>query len=176
MPDPSARLWLNQAHSDLKAAERLFDTTDDNFFCQAIAKHQQVVEKSVKAIAASIRDAGIGSINTGFSHEVEKIVSGLVLLPKNKRALEIKDKIKALLHEGHRSEIRALCSLAPKKPGPGELARRNTEYPFQRPDKSWIAPHEVGAFQSSEVERFRELSNRIINGAARIVSAVERLP
>ena len=175
MPEPPGRLWLNQAHSDLDAARRLFDTDDDSSFCQAISKYQQVVEKSVKAMAAAVRDAGISPINTGFAHEVEKIVSALVFLPRGKAPTDIRNRISGLLHEGHRSEIRALCALAPKRPGPGELARRNTEYPFQRPDGSWIAPHESGAFELSDVERFRDLASRISDGSARIVSALERL-
>jgi HEPN domain-containing protein len=176
MLEPSARLWLNQARSDYRASSRLLDDQDHETYCQAIAKYQQVVEKSVKAIAAAIRDAGISPIYTGFTHEVEKIVSALVLLPRGKGPTDIKDRIKALLNEGHRSEIRALCALAPKRPGPGELARRNTEYPFQRSDGSWIAPHDEGAFDLSDVERFRALATRIIEGSARTVSALERLP
>ncbi len=176
MPEPSARLWLNQALSDHHAATRLLDVEDCATYCQAISKYQQVVEKSVKAIVAAVRDVGIRAINTGYMHEVEKLVSALVLLPKAKGPTNLKDQIKALLNEGRRGEIRALCALAPKRPGPGELARRNTEYPFQRPDGSWIAPHEEGAFDLSDVERFRSLASRIIEGAAKIISAVDRLP
>src|SRR6185312_3123102 len=160
MPEPPARLWLNQARSDLQASRRLFNTDDDGTFCQAIAKYQQVVEKSVKAIAAAVRDVGINAINIGFTHEVERVVSALVFLPRGKGPTNIKDQIKALLNEGHRREIKALCALAPKRPGPGELARRNTEYPYQRADGSWIAPHESGAFTISDVERFRTLATR----------------
>jgi HEPN domain-containing protein len=176
MPEPPARLWLNQAHSDLAAARRIFDVDDESSFCQSIAKYQQIVEKSVKAVAAAVRDAGISAISTGFTHEVEKIVSALVLLPRDRGPKDIKGQIKALLNEGRRSEIRALCALAPKRPGPGELARRNTEYPYQRPDGSWIAPHESGAFTISDVNRFRALATRIIEGSARMISAIERLP
>ncbi len=175
MGEPPARLWLSQARSDWEAARRLLDLDDDGTFCQAIAKYQQVVEKSVKAIATAIRDAGISPISTGFTHEIEKLVSSLVHLPRGKGPTNIKDQIKSLLHEGHRGEIRALCALAPKRPGPDELARRNTEYPYQRPDGSWIAPHERGAFESSDIDRFRALASRIFNGSARTVSAIAHL-
>ncbi len=174
MNEPPARLWLNQARSDLKAGERVFNATDEGSYCQAIAKYQQVVEKSVKAITAAVKQAAMGSIGTGFKHEVDKLVWALVLIPKGKGPADIKNRIRSLFHEGHRGEIRALCLLAPRKPGPGELSRRNTEYPYQRLDETWIAPHESESFSKTEVERFRRLASRIIEGSAKILSALER--
>jgi len=173
MDEPSARLWLNQAHSDFDAATRSLDLKDHGSFCQAIAKHQQVVEKSVKAVAAALGPAGFRFIRIGYSHKLQAIISLLFHLPTGKDGSGIVAQIRNLLSDHDRAEIVALSSLAPAMPPPGRLASKNTEYPFQKPDGSWVAPCDDGAFSSREVERFSTLSARVIVRSGKIVSALE---
>jgi len=142
--------------------------------CHSIAKHQQTVEKSVKAIVAALSERGIIRVATGFRHTVERLVSALVHLPHSPGNKDLQGRIHGLLNEHHRAEIDALCLLAPKRPDPGQLARRNTEYPYQNADGSWRAPADDGSFREAEVDRFRRLAYRIHGGSCRIVSAASR--
>jgi HEPN domain-containing protein len=166
--------WLRQARADLSAAARFHDSKDDSTACQAVAKHQQTVEKSVKAIVAAVDDRGIMSIQTGFSHDVERLISALMHLPRRPGNRDIQNRINGLFNEHHRGEIKAICLLAPQRPGPRRLAGRNTEYPYQNPDGSWRAPADPGSFDRKDVERFRLLATRVCDGSARVVSAVYR--
>jgi HEPN domain-containing protein len=50
------RAWLRQAQSDRESAERVLDLGDEPTFCHGIAKFQQAVEKSIKALVAALRD------------------------------------------------------------------------------------------------------------------------
>jgi len=50
--------WIVQVESDFAVAEILFQKTDATTYCQAIAKYQQTVEKSVKAMVAAVNDLG----------------------------------------------------------------------------------------------------------------------
>ncbi len=84
MPDAAGSLWITQADSDRLCAIRLYDGADHRTYCQAISKHQQTVEKSIKAIVAAIRDAGIVVLPIGYTHAVDKLISGLRHLPKPK--------------------------------------------------------------------------------------------
>ena len=164
--------WLRQAKADLGAASRGHDRTDDSTACHVLAKHQQTVEKSVNAIVAAIDDRGIMTISTRFRHDVEDLVSSLMRLPRSPNNHDIQNRIHGLFSEHHRDEIKAIGLLAPKRPPPGQLARRNTEYPYQNPDASWRAPADPGSFGTKDVERFRALATRILDGCFRIVSAI----
>jgi hypothetical protein len=166
--------WLRQAGSDLSIGLLSYDPAEDATMCQAIAKHQQAVEKSVKAIVAGLNDLGIIRSSTGYSHDVEWLVSILVHLPHQAKNKHIQRMIRGLLNEHHRSEIKAICLLAPKKPDPGQLARRNTEYPYQNADGTWRAPVDEGSFVEKDVERYRQVAARIYEGSTRIVSALYR--
>jgi hypothetical protein len=54
-----SKAWIVQAESDLIAAQRVHKESEIGTYCQAIAKYQQCVEKSVKAMVAAINELGI---------------------------------------------------------------------------------------------------------------------
>ena len=174
MDDVPARLWLDQAHSDLRASELIFNPSDHGSFCQTVAKHQQVVEKSVKAVAAALRTSGRNIHPIGFSHSLDSIISAIFNLPHRKDVSGILNRVRILLDEHTRGEIAALIALAPKRPAPGQLALKNTEYPFQKPDGKWIAPCHERVFVASEVRRYSIVAKRVIYGSGPIVSALDR--
>jgi HEPN domain-containing protein len=166
--------WLRQAGSDLAAAKLCYIPTDEQTSCHAVAKHQQAVEKSIKGIVAGLNDTGVLKVHTGFNHDVERLVSALVHLPHAAGNKDIQNRINGLLNEHHRSEIRAICALAPKRPIAGELARRNTEYPYQNQDATWRAPADKESFGPKDAERFRRIAHNLYEGASRVVSAMYR--
>lgn len=166
--------WLKQAGSDLAMASRCYNSDDDQTSCHAVAKHQQAVEKSIKAIIAALNDRGVLKVPTGFKHDVERLVSALIHLPHAGGNKNIQNRINGLLNEHHRSEIKAICALAPKKPIAGQLARRNTEYPYQNQDATWRAPADTDSFGRKDVERFRRVAHNLFEGSSRIVSAMYR--
>lgn len=74
--------WLSQALSDRHAAERFLADKEGIGRCHAIAKWQQTVEKSVKAMVCALSDAGIVGINVRARHEVTPYVGMLTRLPR----------------------------------------------------------------------------------------------
>jgi HEPN domain-containing protein len=46
------RAWLRQAQKDRESIDRVLELKDGSTFCHTIAKSQQTVEKSVKALVA----------------------------------------------------------------------------------------------------------------------------
>ena len=174
MPDPPARLWLDQAKSDWATAERVIDRRNPSTYCQVIAKYQQIVEKSIKSIVAAVDQAGIVTIRIGYSHELAKLMQSLIRGSYPSRQLDVKEKIKSLIDENTRHVVISLIDLAPKQPRPGELARRNTEYPFQKSGGDWVSPCDDEVFSLAEIDQFRSLAHRILLGSDRIVSSLER--
>jgi hypothetical protein len=163
--------WLYQAMADRLAAERFLATEGRAGRCHAIAKWQQTVEKAVKAMVSALHDAGI--LSTGFRprHEVERYVAILVRLPHAARNRAIQQLLHGLLDQGTRVGIRALDDLAPRLP-----TRRNTEYPSQDALGQWTYPAAAGVFSDEEARQFRVLAQRVVDGAARIISALRRRP
>jgi len=139
--------------------------------CHAIAKWQQTVKKAVKALLSALHDAGI--LNAGFRprHEVERYIGTLIRLPRAAGNRTIQQLLHGVLDQHTRAGIRALDGLAPQLP-----PRRNTEYPFQDANGQWIYPAAEGVFSQAEVQRFRELAHRVLDGAERVVSAIRRRP
>ena len=76
-----------------------------------------------------------------------------------------------LLDQNTRATIKALDALAPQFP-----PRRNTEYPFDDGHGQWIYPAANGVFTIDEVEQFRALAYRVLDGAGRILSVIRRRP
>ena len=175
MAEAGGRLWISQAESDRWAAERLFDPAHPRSYCQTIAKCQQTVEKSVKAVAAAMRDRFPITVAIGYGHEVDRLASAL----RRRRPAragdpgDIQSRVNRLLNDHAIVEIKALESLIPRRPPPGQLHARNTEYPFERIAGDWTAPAS-GAFTEAEVQRFRQLADRIHAGSGRIVSILRR--
>ena len=176
MVDPSANLWLSQAESDRYASTRIYDPADIRTYCQAISKHQQTVEKAVKAITAAVSAAGILTSPRGhyYKHDVEVLVTLLGRLPRPQDSQDIQSRINKLLNAFYRTEIRALSALTPRKPAAGAMHARNTEYPYETQLGVWTAPALAGSFQSSDIARFSNLAERIYQGARQIVSALRR--
>ena len=77
-----SRAWLRQAESDFLAAQCLAEQADEAFNCQIAAKCQQVVEKSVKAIAVELTDRGIVTLTIGFDHRIDQYISAISPRPE----------------------------------------------------------------------------------------------
>lgn len=168
--DEAAAL-LEQAKADRKAAERFVEDDAGTGRCHAIAKWQQTVEKAIKSIVAALHQAGILGAGYYPRHDVERYVGALIRLPRQPGHQTVQSKLHGLLDQQTRAGIRALDGLAPRRP-----AGRNTEYPFQDDMGQWTYPAAPGVFSEEEVGRFRELAHRVLEGAARIVSALRRRP
>jgi hypothetical protein len=162
--------WLSQAAADRHAAERFVADEKGTGRCHAIAKWQQTVEKAVKALVAALHDAGILGAGVRAKHDVERYIWALLRLPRAAGNRTIQQLLHGLLDQNTRSGISALDALVPRLP-----PRRNTEYPFPE-DGQWTYPAAEGVFSVQEVERFRALAHRILEGAGRIVSAIRRRP
>lgn len=174
MVEAAAHLWITQADSDRWTANRIFDAAQSRSYCQAIAKYQQVVEKSIKAIAAALRDRLIVSIPIGYKHDAARIASALRRPARPNDPTDIQHHINKLVTEYVLNEIKALDSLAPKRPTPGALHGRNTEYPFELIAGDWTTPALIGVFEETEVKRFQQLAERVHQNAKEIVSALRR--
>ncbi|MGB7160911.1 MAG: hypothetical protein WBD40_22810 [Tepidisphaeraceae bacterium] len=174
MPEAGAHLWISQADSDRFAAERVLDPAQHRTYCQTIAKYQQVVEKSIKSIAAGYRDRLLLSVPIGYSHDVARIASALRRPARPQDPADIQHHVNRLLTEHVVNEIKALDGLAPRRPPPGGLHARNTEYPFETIAGAWIAPALQDVFSINDVNRFRQLADRVYREAKEIVSALRR--
>jgi HEPN domain-containing protein len=167
--------WLYQCQSDYRAAERLASDKIGGD-CHVVAKWQQTVEKAIKAVIAALRDARMLGINIGYRHEVEPFLVILIRLLHARENREVQQLLRGLLDEPTRSGIRALELLAPRRPAPGRLPARNTEYPFRDKNHEWTYPAAAGHFSAAEVRQFRALAHRIKEGCARVVKAIRRRP
>lgn len=172
MAKASGDVWLMQAQSDLDSAVRAFDEENASTYCHALAKYQQVVEKSIKGVVAALHDAGTLSRGPSYTHGLVDEINILKRLPHNPKKGSGKDlvsRIKRFLDIEIRNELKAISDLAPRKPASGELEPRNTEYPYQRPDGTWLAPADPNAFRREEVEDFRRTAGRTLDWAKEIV-------
>jgi hypothetical protein len=174
MAEAGANLWISQADSDWWAAARIFEPAESRSYCQAIAKYQQVVEKSIKAIAAGLRDRFIQSIPVGYRHDVSRIASAMRRPARPTDSTDIQHHINQLLNDHVLNEIKAIDSLAPRRPAPGALHERNTEYPFELIAGNWTAPSLPNVFSTNDANRFRIFAERVYGSAKEIVSALRR--
>ncbi len=173
--DEAAAL-ICQARADRQAAERFVADEAGTGRCHAIAKWQQTVEKAVKALVCALHHAGILGADYRPRHEVERYVGLLIRLPRapGHRAVQqrsVQQRLYGLLDQNTRQGIRALDGLVPQLP-----PRRNTEYPFQDPQGQWTYPAAEGVFSEDEIQQFRALAHRVLDGAERIVSGIRRQP
>lgn len=165
-----------QAAADYYVGTRVFDQADGSSFCHAIAKFQQAVEKSIKALICSLSAAGVISVQVGYAHGVERFLATLVRLRRSQEEKSVQAALRKLLDANVRYDIRAIDRLAPRRPAPGTLPSRNTEYPYCAQPNAWRFPAQADAFDAEEAVRYRKLAFRLTDGCARIVSAVERKP
>jgi hypothetical protein len=175
-----ARVWYRQAWSDCFTANLIAGHCDRKHqaICQVLAKCQQTIEKSVKAIIALCDEKRIVSMKIGGGHSVSQFFSGLIREPARPKNRDIHALIVQTLSQHRREEIKAMEPLAPKWPAPGQPFPSNTEYPFQdRNDPSlWRAPADKGVFAWKDIERFLKLANAICRESDLIISAMERRP
>lgn len=170
------RAWLFQAKSDFQVGSRVLDAADRSTFCHSIAKFQQTVEKSIKALICSLVDAGMLSMRVGYAHDVERFMTVLIRMRRPPGEKSIPAAIRKLLEPNIRADIRAIDRLAPRRAGPGQLPARNTEYPFQDVPAAWRSPAQEDVFEAAEAARFRQLAFRLLAGCDRIMAAIERRP
>jgi len=109
-----SRPWLAQASSDLEAALVLRRENRPILYCQVAAKCQQVVEKSVKAIATELNERRIVFLTIGFDHRVDQYISAILRAP-GKRKDAVPDYIKGTIRY-NRSILDEVMRLAPHAP------------------------------------------------------------
>jgi hypothetical protein len=180
MPDAPGCVWLRQACSDLDAGERLRSPPTPAFYCQAVSKYQQAVEKAIKGIVADLQAGGVPLVHIGrredFRHGVRVFAAALIRIPRKPRNADLPNLLYGLLYP-LLGEIHALDSLVPKRPAAGVLAPRNTEYPYQDRSAGWRAPADPGSFDpQQDVERFRKLAHKTVRDAGKILTAIARRP
>lgn len=168
-----ADAWKTQVDSDFAAANAVFNQNDESTYCQAIAKYQQVVEKSINCMDASLRQYGllVEHERVRAEHYPERMINRLVRLPQSSNR-EIADRLNRIFSR-LLPDIHDLCDLAPKLPLRGELYQRNTEYPFQLPNGDWTAPAAEKSFRKENVQRFERLARQLRTEAERITVALQ---
>ena len=122
-------------------------------------------------MVTALHDAGILGAGVIRRHEVGRYVAALIRLPRAAGNRTIQQSLHGLLDQNTRAGIRLLDGLAPQP-----LPRRNTEYPFQNALGQWTYPAAEDAFSTEEVQQFRVLAHRVLDGAGRIVSSIRRRP
>jgi len=178
MPDSIGQVWLSQAASDLEAAETLWNggKIKPTLYCQAIAKYQQSVEKSVKAVALDMRSAkmqlrGIGP-DDYQRHPASAFVTAFVRGPSARKYPLLPGQLCKFFDQKRRGLIKALDSLVPKKSD-----SRNTEYPYRLPGGTLQAPAHPTSFSlKQDVEPFRQLAHEVVDFAKKIIGVIARGP
>lgn len=165
-----------QAKSDLDAAKAVRKDSEFSTYCQALAKYQQVTEKSVKSMIAALNEAGFLQVSISGNHALEHEINGLDALRRKKpgidnASLEAIDKIL----KSYRSKIALLSSLAPSGPK-GSVYPRNTEYPFHADAalNNWTAPAAEGTYTLVEVTEAHKMVWPLHHLAAKFTSSLRR--
>jgi hypothetical protein len=166
--------WLQQARSDREAGENLFSRGAGR--CHVVAKYQQCAEKAVKGLVVVLREAGILHSKVGRGHGVARFIQVLLRLPHTADNRIPQQHLRGLLNQTVRDGIAAIDAVAPRWPAPGELPRRNTEYPFVDNTGDWTFPAAEPVFSEKEMDRFRKLAYDLLAGVGRIISAIRRRP
>ena len=171
--------WLVQAKSDIGAANKLAGGwTQPEMYCQVAAKAQQAVEKSVKALQSALHHAGLFGSAVGSAHQVSRVASAIrAAAPGWPKALKAqRDKVTSILSDARLQTIKALDAIVPQYPAPGDLPKRNTEYPFQvvAGRDTFRAPAEPAVFSKKEVERFLNCARQLQLMTDKVVTALEQ--
>ena len=171
--------WIAQAAADRAAAERkrsFAERLKAPAWCHTVAKYQQAVEKSIKAIVAALRECGVRGLHpVGYDHRVQNHLRLLRRLPGGGALPTIQRKLQDFLDAATRNSIGNLENLAPRRPAPGDPHPRNTEYPFNAAG-DWTYPAASDSFSLAEVKEFQKLMARVSHYATNIVSALRRGP
>lgn len=163
--------WLLQARADWRAAELLLTDPDEAHHCQAIAKWQQAIEKSMKGLISALHRSGRLDANFRLRHEVEPVLGSLIRLPRAAKNRTVQSHLHALLDETTRMGVRAIEDLIPR-----HEAGRNTEYPYPDGRGGWTHPAAHGTFAVEEIRRFRSLAHRLLHGVERIFIVINAEP
>ena len=153
-------------------AEAIFDQEKASAYCQSISKYQQVVEKSINAIDAVLREQSILFERAKAEHCPLRMINRLVNLSQRRHS-DLASNRQRIFHERWYADIYDLCALAPKLPLKDELYRRNTEYPFQNEDETWTSPAEINSFTLHQVQRFDNVARSLRREAQLIVTAAQ---
>jgi hypothetical protein len=167
--------WLLQIHSDSIAAKRVLRHNDPSTFCQAVAKYQQVVEKSIKAMVAVVLELGIEFTTINSNHKPYKEMQALTNLARviDSGSVEF---IRNTFTVTRQADIEELCDLAPNYPEPGKPFLRNTEYPYNDAQGRWTAPAANDSFGLKDVKRFYELAWVLHVRATKFAQSVQLRP
>jgi hypothetical protein len=165
-----AEAWKAQVESDYAAARAVWVQDDLKTYCQAIAKYQQVVEKSINFIDAVLREQGLLVGRVRAEHYPERMINRLVRLPQSENKTVAQRLVR--IFSRWLPDIYDICALAPKLPPRGEPYQRNTEYPFQCQDGMWTAPADA-QFTQAEVSRFERVARQMRAEAEQIAVAAE---
>ncbi len=172
-----SHLLLSQAHSDLCASVRVLVPADASTYCQAIAKYQQAVEKSIKALGAALDSSGLMKMEIAhyYRHDVTKMVGAISTRTMSGTNPSL-HAIRSTLNSQTINMITKLCALAPSRSKQEVLGARNTEYPFQTSCGEWTCPAKPGSFSFNEVKNFRKFSQSLFDRCSRHISALRRAP
>lgn len=167
--------WVLQAKSDLSAAQAVFKESDASTYCQALAKYQQVTEKSVKGMVASLKELGVTQLSISGNHALEHEMNGLDAV-RRKRA-DLDDASIGVIDRmlrSHKTGIIWLSVLAPSGPK-GLVYPKNTEYPFNNASADgWTAPAASDVYTTEEVRRAHRPAWPLHQIAARFTSSLRR--
>ena len=167
--------WMQQAESDFRAAQRVDIQADARTRCQAIAKYQQCVEKSVKGLLDKLYEARITKRHSDRNHKVARYVPVLTSIPSTNDTRDLFRQLARLFTAANVGQINFLDSLVPEYPAAGALAARNHEYPYQLTAADWRAPSDEDAFTAGEIKRIRDCAGSLIVGLRKILDALDLL-
>lgn len=168
---PSGKVWLRQALSDLECATLL--EVRPELRCHAVAKYQQTLEKSVKALAVAVSDNTAVQITIRFNHEVEGYINILQRVPLTPTS-NVPQRIRSLFNARDTSLLHDLIAQAPRRPAPGENFARNTEYPFQNAEGEWAAPADADVYSLEELRTWSRLTTKTVLEIERLVGVLYR--
>lgn len=167
--------WMTQARSDYRAAQRLDNHADPTTRCQAVAKFQQCVEKSIKAILDKLHLAAVVAQGSDSRHPVARYAQTFALAPRDKNNRNLLNQLSATFTASVIDGVKLLDSFVPVYQKPPTPQRRNHEYPYQDAALNWHAPTEPTAFSDGEMKRARACAGRLMNTLPRILTALDRL-
>ncbi len=166
-----SQAWLRQAKADYDAAYRVVDRQDASTYCQAIAKYQQSVEKSIKGMVAAVNDLGVSFHTITELHSLDKEIKALQTLRWAIDNTSV-ERITRVFSKKRLNLIQEITALAPHYPRDGKTFVRNTEYPFTLASGEWTAPASEGVFTMDEVNRYQSLARELYQNISSFTSGV----
>ncbi len=109
----STGAWLRQTNSDMLAASCLSARDSEDLYCRICAKCQQVLEKSLKAIATELTDRGKVTLTIGFIHNIDGLIAPILRTPHFKSVRNSVPEYISSTLRNNLLNIKILMSLAP---------------------------------------------------------------